>query len=256
MTAKTATTKPAEGRSVRGTIAVSEIFGPTVQGEGAVIGKPTVFVRTGGCDYRCSWYDSKYVVLPEFRNTWQRMPAEEVFAEVQRLSPRSILVTLSGGNPALQPFGSLIRLGKAEGYRFTIETQGTLARNWFADLDYLTLSPKPPSSGMKTDWAKLASCVEAGGPNTETVMKVVVFDERDYAHAKEVGRRFPQVPVYLQVGNDDPPGPGAGDEKDPDIGRLLRRYEWLAEKVVADGWNEATVLPQMHVLVWGNKRGV
>ena len=256
MTGKTAATKPAEGRSVRGTIAVSEIFGPTVQGEGAVIGKPTVFVRTGGCDYRCSWCDSKYAVLPEFRNTWQRMPAEEVFAEVRRLSPRPILVTLSGGNPALQPFGSLIRLGKAEGYRFTIETQGTLARDWFADLDHLTLSPKPPSSGMKTDWEKLASCVEAGGPKTETVMKVVVFDERDYAHAKEVGHRFPEVPVYLQVGNDDPPGSEAAGKKEPDIGRLLQRYEWLAEKVVADGWNEATVLPQLHVLVWGNKRGV
>ena len=40
------------------TIAISEIFGPTIQGEGALIGKPTVFVRTGGCDYRCSWCDT------------------------------------------------------------------------------------------------------------------------------------------------------------------------------------------------------
>ena len=35
-------------------IRVSEIFGPTIQGEGVLIGLPTVFVRTGGCDYRCS----------------------------------------------------------------------------------------------------------------------------------------------------------------------------------------------------------
>jgi hypothetical protein len=41
-----------------------------------------------------------------------------------------------------------------------------------------------------------------------------------------------------------------------DISKLLERYEWLAEKVVDDGWNEATVLPQLHVLVYGNKRGV
>lgn len=60
-------TRLARGESVRGTIAVSEIFGPTVQGEGAVIGKPTVFVRTGGCDYPCSWCDSKFAVLPEYR---------------------------------------------------------------------------------------------------------------------------------------------------------------------------------------------
>ena len=41
-----------------------------------------------------------------------------------------------------------------------------------------------------------------------------------------------------------------------DISKLLERYEWLAEKVVDDGWNEATVLPQLHVLVYGNNHGV
>lgn len=246
----------AETRGIRGTISVSEIFGPTVQGEGAVIGKPTVFVRTGGCDYRCSWCDSKFAVLPEFRNTWRRMSPKDVFSEVRKLSPQPILVTLSGGNPALQPLGSLIQLGKAEGYSFTIETQGTLVRDWFPALDYLTLSPKPPSSGMETDWEKLARCVDAGGPETATIMKIVVFDERDYAYAKEVGRRFPEVPMYLQVGNDDPPSSETTDKTEPDIGKLLERYEWLTGKVVVDGWNEATVLPQLHVLVWGNKRGV
>ncbi len=215
MTEKTAIRQPAESRGVRGAISVSEIFGPTVQGEGAVIGKPTVFLRTGGCDYRCSWCDSKFAVLPEFRETWRRMSPEEVFSEIRKLSPRPILVTLSGGNPALQPLGSLIQLGKAERYSFTIETQGTVARDWFAGLDYLTLSPKPPSSGMETDWEKLARCVGAAGPETETVMKVVVFDERDYAYAKEVGRRFPEVPVYLQVGNDDPPARKPPTRKSP-----------------------------------------
>ncbi len=256
MTEKTAKARPAETRGVWGTISVSEIFGPTVQGEGAVIGKPTVFVRTGGCDYRCSWCDSKFAVLPQFRDTWRRMSPEEVFSEIRKLSPQPILVTLSGGNPALQPLGSLIRFGKAAGYGFTVETQGTLARDWFADLDHLTLSPKPPSSGMETDWDRLGRCIEAGGPKTKTVMKLVVFDERDYTHAKEVGTRFPRVPVYLQVGNDDLPGPDATHETQPNMGKLLKRYEWLAEKVIADGWNDVTVLPQLHVLVWGNKRGV
>lgn len=256
MRGKTATSHTVEIRGVRDKISVSEIFGPTVQGEGAVIGKPTVFVRTGGCDYRCSWCDSKFAVLPEFRDTWQRIAPEEIFAEIRKLSPQPILITLSGGNPALQPFGPLIRLGKAEGYSFTIETQGTLARDWFDQLAHLTLSPKPPSSGMGTDWEKLARCVAAGGPKTETVMKVVVFDERDYAYAREVGHRFPEVPLYLQVGNDEPPGSEVVDKTKPCISRLLERYEWLAEKVISDGWNDATVLPQLHVLVWGNKRGV
>ena len=80
-------------------------------------------------------------------------------------------------------------------------------------------------------------------------MKVVVFDEKDYAYAREVGRRFPDVPTYLQVGNDRLPGIEPSDRTEPDVGKLLKRYEWLTEKVVADEWNEATVLPQLHVLV-------
>lgn len=239
----------------RDTITVSEAFGPTVQGEGAVIGKPTVFVRTGGCEYRCVWCDSKYAVLPEYRGEWRRMSAGEVFREVQDLSEgRPILVTLSGGNPALQPLGGLIDLGREKGYTFAIETQGTVAPGWFGKLDYLTLSPKPPSSGMGTDWARLEKCLGAAGEETSTVFKVVVFDDADYGYAREVAARYPGVPMYLQVGNDEPPGPGV--EPEPDITRLLERYEWLVEKVLADAWNEATVLPQLHVLLWGNKRAV
>ena len=58
-------------------IRISEIFGPTIQGEGPLIGRPTVFVRTGGCDYRCAWCDTLYAVLPEYRDDWMlMMPAE------------------------------------------------------------------------------------------------------------------------------------------------------------------------------------
>ena len=237
-------------------ISISEVYGPVVQGEGAVIGRPTVFVRTGSCDYRCYWCDSLYAVLPEHRREWRRMEAEEVFAEVRRLSEEPILVTLSGGNPALQPLGPLIELGKRAGYTFAIETQGTVDREWFEDLDYLTLSPKPPSSGMPTNWEKLGRCLEAGGESTRATFKVVIFDDDDYAYAREVTSWFPGVPMYLQVGNDNPPGAGPGDTPEPDVPGLLDRYAWLSEKVLADGWNDAVVLPQLHVLVYGNRRGV
>ena len=241
---------------MREDISISEVYGPVIQGEGAVIGKPTVFVRTGGCDYRCDWCDSKFAVLPEHRGEWRVMSAKEVFSEVRGISEKPLLVTLSGGNPALQPLGPLISLGKEHGYTFAIETQGTVARDWFGDLDFLTISPKPPSSGMKTNWEKLARCLSSGGGSTETTLKIVVFDDADYAYAREVGSRFPEVPMYLQVGNDSPPDADQNGGSEPDPGKLLDRYAWLSEKVLEDGWNEATVLPQLHVLLHGNKRGV
>ncbi len=238
---------------MRRTIAVSEIFGPTIQGEGALIGKPTVFVRTGGCDYRCSWCDTLYAVLPEHRAEWARMEPEAIFQQVRKLSgDRPTMVTISGGNPAIQPLESLIELGHEHGYTFALETQGSLAKPWFAKLDYLTISPKPPSSGMDTDWEKLACCIRSAGEGTATVLKVVVFDDADYHYARRVNEQFPRTPIYLQVGNHTPPQAAAR----VDIQGLMERLEWLVDKVTSDGWNQATVLPQLHTLVWGNKRGV
>jgi 7-carboxy-7-deazaguanine synthase len=37
---------------------------------------------------------------------------------------------------------------------------------------------------------------------------------------------------------------------------LLARFRWLVDRVARDRWFEATVLPQLHVLAWGNERGV
>lgn len=237
-------------------IRVNEIFGPTIQGEGALIGQPTVFVRTGGCDYRCAWCDTLHAVDSSHRDEWHPMTPEAVMMQVEMLSGGTPLtVSLSGGNPAIQPLDRLIELGRKEGYRFALETQGSIARDWFAGLDVLTLSPKPPSSGMVTDWQRLAECAEAAGPDTETVLKVVIFDEADYAFARDVAGRYPDLSCYLQPGNHTPPRDGA-DNGAIDITGILNRMRWLVGKVTADQWYTATVLPQLHTLIWGNLRGV
>ncbi len=231
-------------------IRISEIFGPTIQGEGAVIGQPSVFVRTGGCDYRCTWCDTPFAVDSEFRKDWRPMSAEDVFAKVRALSDKPLMVTLTGGNPAIQPLGPLIALGKKSGYRFALETQGSIAQDWFADLDVLTLSPKPPSSGMKTDWVAFDECLAAAGQGPAISMKIIVFDEKDYAYAKEAGRLYPQLPMYLQPGNH------TASSRDVDMSGLNARMKWLIEKVHSDQWFDVSVLPQLHVMLWGNERGV
>ena len=229
-------------------ILISEIFGPVIQGEGALIGRPTVFVRTGGCDYRCDWCDTLYAVLPQFKNEWSPMSAHRVLDVVQQLSPNPILVTLSGGNPALQPLESLLDLGHERGYSFATETQGSVFKSWFAKLDYLVLSPKPPSSQMTTNWDVLAQCVLSCARNIS--LKIVVFDEDDYSFAREVYRRFPDVDFYLQVGSDI-----AADAIEYSL-QTGDKINWLLGRVLCDNWHDATILPQLHTLIWGQKRGV
>jgi 7-carboxy-7-deazaguanine synthase len=237
-------------------ILVSEIFGPTVQGEGPLIGHPSVFVRTGGCDYRCSWCDTLYAVLPQYRDEWTLVAPADIMARVNALvGGEPVLITLSGGNPALQPLAPLIALGRNNGHGFAIETQGSMAQPWFADLDWLILSPKPPSSGMVTDWDAFDACLDAAKGRPRAVLKIVVFDEADYRYAQEAAARHPGLPVYLQVGNPVAPAAAALAEE-ADIGDLMQRFRWLAGKVIADHWFAVTVLPQLHVLAWGNKRGV
>ena len=243
---------------MRESIPISEIFGPTVQGEGPLIGRPTVFVRTGGCDYRCVWCDTLYAVLPEHRGEWVLMTPTEIERRIDELAINNpVLVTLSGGNPALQPLAPLIELGHAKGHKFAMETQGSVSSPWFKELDWLILSPKPPSSHMTTDWDALDACVTVGRRGLHRVLKIIVFDDADYHYARTVSARYPALPVYLQVGNPAPlkhVGRRLPDEAE--IDDLLARFRWLVGMVTADRWFAATVLPQLHVLAWGNRRGV
>lgn len=233
-------------------IRIAEIFGPTIQGEGSLIGESTVFIRSGGCDYRCSWCDTPYAVDSKYRENWVRMSADDVWAKVQALSEgRPLTVSLSGGNPAIQDFAPVIAIGKSQGYRFACETQGSIAPAWFGNLDTLVLSPKPPSSGETVDWSAFANCLAAAAQGPQVVMKIVVFDDSDYTWAKAAAARFPDLSLYLQPGN-----PNTTVDQPGNLQASVDRLRWLVEKVTTDKWFTPRVLPQLHVLIWGNKRGV
>src|SRR5260370_32965907 len=75
------------------------------------------------------------------------MGADDAMARVRELAGGNpTLITLSGGNRALQLLMPLIALGRRDGHTFALETQGSVAQPWFSELDWLILSPKPPSS--------------------------------------------------------------------------------------------------------------
>lgn len=239
-------------------IPVLEIFGPTIQGEGMVIGQKTMFVRTAGCDYSCSWCDSAFTWDGSAKADIKQMTAADIWEQLEALGgDRFSHVTISGGNPALLAnLAELVQLLKRKGIKIAIETQGSKYQEWLKDIDDLTISPKPPSSGMKTDFEKLDEIINklVNQTNQQSIsLKVVIFDEADLQYAREIHHRYSNIPMYLQVGNEDI------HESDTTklVQKLLNKYESLVEQVIEDKeLNQVRVLPQLHTLVWGNKRGV
>jgi 7-carboxy-7-deazaguanine synthase len=110
---------------------------------------------------------------------------------------------------------------------------------------------------VTVDWDAFEACLKAARGQPRCVLKIVVFDDADYSYAQALAAHYPALPVYLQVGNPAPLAiTGSVLPDGADIDDLLQRFRWLASKVTADRWFTATVLPQLHVLAWGNKRGV
>lgn len=80
-----------------------------------------------------------------------------------------------------------------------------------------------------------------------------MFNEEDYNFAKHVHKKYPTIPFYLQVGNDDITTTDNGKL----VQYLLKKYEALIDRVMVDEeLKDVKVLPQLHTFVWGNKRGV
>ncbi|MCL4111474.1 UNVERIFIED_CONTAM: hypothetical protein GTU68_002258 [Idotea baltica] len=238
-------------------ISISEIFGPTIQGEGALIGTQTIFVRTGGCDYRCSWCDTGYAVLPKYENDWKKMNAAEVFAKIEALSNQQAMwITLSGGNPAQQDLEELITLGHSKDYKFSMETQGSIAKPWFALIDQLSLSPKPPSTGMSFKKRGLDRCIDACESLENVSLKFVVADKADLLWSKEIADQYPQLPCFVQPCNTSAKLEESNDEAQAIPIDQQQQMLWLIDEVQKLEWNSARILPQLHTWLWGDKTGV
>ncbi|TYS65143.1 7-carboxy-7-deazaguanine synthase QueE [Bacillus infantis] len=238
-------------------IPVMEIFGPTIQGEGMVIGQKTMFVRTAGCDYSCSWCDSSFTWDGTGKELIRQMDAEEIWNELKAIGGEGFsFVTISGGNPALlKNLDKLISLLKKENIQLCLETQGSRWQDWFYSTDQLTISPKPPSSGMITDFEILDDIFErlADRFTHQVSLKVVIFDENDFEYSKKVMKRYPGIPLYLQAGNEHL----SAANNDEFLSQQLKKYSWLIEKaMLEEEMKEVRVLPQLHTFVWGNMRGV
>jgi len=228
---------------------VVEIYGPTIQGEGLLIGLPTLFLRLGGCDYRCSWCDSLFAVLPDqLRGSVSHMSPTDILKTLSDKDPTGHCdwLTLTGGNPLLYDLESLFE-GLQGNWYINVETQGSIWRDCLLhrSVKKVTVSPKPPSSGYSPDLDVLRVYKHHLGSKLN--FKVVIFNEEDLDFAGFIRVNFPTVAMTLQLGT----------VTDDTATSLCAKLALLTELALSDTrFTGVPVLPQLHVLMWGHRRRV
>lgn len=256
---------------------VMEIFGPTIQGEGELIGTRTGFIRFGLCDYRCGKCDSLHAVDPKLvAKNAKRMTAQQILDECMRKFPITSCewVTISGGNPAIQQLKYVVELLQEYGYLVNVETQGTECPPWLTACDLITVSPKLPGMGVDFNphhFKRFMYDLVKHENTAHVCVKAVVFSRHDLECVSqlddildEVEHDFSYLTKYLSLGNSYPPAIVDGEvvelvylDKNTLQKQLLNDYAVMAEEILQmPELREWIFLPQLHVLAWGNKGGV
>jgi len=128
---------------------IAEIF-HSIQGEGELTGVPSVFIRTSGCNLRCTWCDTKYA---SWNPEGEDLPIETIVGKVKEFPAQHCVLT--GGEPMVaRDIAALATRLREAGNHITIETAGTVAPNGIA-CDLASLSPKlansTPAAGTISD---------------------------------------------------------------------------------------------------------
>jgi 7-carboxy-7-deazaguanine synthase len=225
---------------------IAELF-YSIQGEGKLVGVPSVFVRASGCNLRCSWCDTPYASWePEGEN----QEVGEIVRRVAAFGARHVVVT--GGEPMIMPdVEELCAALRERGHHITIETAATVYKP--ALLDLASLSPKLSNSTPPPETGRLAEQHERLRMNVPVIqqfinaapefqLKFVVSCETDLAEIHSLLQQlngWRPVDVLLMPEGVDP-------------AVLGERAGWISEICKRTGFRFCS---RLHVGLYGNRRG-
>jgi 7-carboxy-7-deazaguanine synthase len=224
---------------------IAEVF-YSLQGEGGLVGVPSFFIRTTGCNLRCEWCDTPYT-------SWNPEGEWRTIAELVASVPapaRHVVVT--GGEPMLwSSLAALTAALRATGRHVTIETAGTIYQE--VDCDLMSVSPKLANSDPGPERAAAVRAEHASRRLDRDVLarllrryacqlKFVVAVPDDVAEIETLLAALPPVApdsVLLM-----PLGTRAAD--------VAERGRWIAELCKGRGWRYT---PRLHIDLYGDARG-
>lgn len=248
---------------------INEIFGPTIQGEGKLVGTPSIFIRFARCNFKCEGFnveytssnnikkyacDSYYAVDTDFKNTWIKYDSyEKIVQEVDKLFFHNykIDIVITGGEPLLywnnKEFQKLLKHYINLGHTVTIETNASL--NLEFQFDYQKKIIFSMSVKLSNSLESLKKRV-----NFDTIKKILINTNESYLKfvinkkflddaQKEINQivaNIPKCDVYLMP---------LGDT----VNEINKNCEEVISMCIKNGF---IYCDRLHIRVWNNKRGV
>jgi len=227
-------------------VRISEIF-YSIQGEGRLVGIPSVFVRTSGCNLRCTWCDTPYT---SWRPEGTSRSVAKIIGAIEQYPCRHVVIT--GGEPLLaNDIEELTAALKTMGKHITVETAATIFKPIACDL--ASLSPKlANSTPWKRERGKFARSHERRRLNFPVIQKYL--DGYDYQLKFVVERKadFDEIGEVLDhlknVERDRVLIMAQGTTKR----QLEERAQWIVELCKKNNYG---FTPRMHIDLFGNRRG-
>lgn len=231
-------------------LAVSEIFGPTIQGEAKFTGQRCAFIRLGACNLSCSWCDTPYTWDAKRFDLKLEIAQESVENIIKQIVTMNVsMVVISGGEPLLQQkrddFIKLLQEFYVLGIQVHIETNGTITPEpEVAELvAHFSVSPKLKNSGLKAEdriEPEVLFAFNHLAKRQKALFKFVCSSKEDL---EEVDALVRAIDINRQDVWIMPEGTTAHD--------IQSKSVLLADAVINKGWNFTT---RLHTLIWGKER--
>ena len=226
---------------------VSELFGPTFQGEGPSQGRRSMFLRLGGCNLACTWCDTPYTwdaTRFNLRAEMRPMSHLNILERLYAADPSCRRLVITGGEPTLQARGlrPLLTILRDRQWWVEVETNGTRLPPYGPGhyVDQWNVSFKPPSAENSTRTVD-PDAAQAWANTLFAIFKFVVAGGADWDFTQETVNRLGISPERVWVMPEGTAAPTITD-----------RLVWLAPRALHAGYN---LSDRLHVRLWGNQRG-
>jgi 7-carboxy-7-deazaguanine synthase len=225
---------------------LSEIF-YSVQGEGRLIGVPSAFIRTSGCNLRCWFCDSNYT---SWEPEGSHRSVSEILSALTAFPTRHVVIT--GGEPLLAPeIEDLCRELSERGFHITVETAATVFKPIICDL--ASLSPKLASSTPhEREGGQFAEKHERLRLQKDVIQAFMDRSDYQLKFVIDTPGDLPEVQSILSSLNGVEPAKVLLMPQGVTRQELDERSPWLIEACKQLGYRFS---PRLHIEVYGNKRG-